>query len=126
MAEKVTINGLSDAILHELNVYNKDATRKVNFASKSAAQELVQMTRATAPMRKGRFASSIDSKKLETRHGCETWVWYVKPPLHRITHLLVHGHATRNGGRVGGSTFLHDAWEVVRKKYEKAVEDAFR
>lgn len=126
MAETITPAQLGAAIAEELRVYSDDSTRKVNQASKEAAKELVEMTRGTAPMHTGGFAASLDYKKLETKHGCDTWVWYAKPPYHRITHLLVHGHAKRNGGRVGGHSFLHDAWDTVKKKFEKAVEDAFK
>lgn len=126
MAKTVTPGQLGAAIANELRIYEKDATKKLNSAGKAAVQELVKLTQAKAPMRTGSFASHIAWKKLETKNGCDTYVWYVKPPDHRITHLLVHGHATRNGGRVAGHSFLHDAWETVCAKYEKAVEDAFR
>lgn len=124
--KKVTPGGLGDAIAHELSTYNTGVTKKINLASKEAAQELVKLTAASAPVRTGGFASRIACKKVETRHGCETWAWYVKPPDHRIAHLLVHGHAKRNGGRVSGNPFLHRAWETVRRKYEQAVKEALR
>ena len=56
-----------------------------------------------------------------TRH-----IWYVKAPDHRLTHLLVHGHATRNGGRTKPDPFLHNALADVLPEYEKAVEEAVK
>lgn len=121
--KKVTPGGLGDAIAKELTMYSTDTTRKINLASKDAAQELVKLTEATAPILTGGFASRIAFKKVETKHGCETYAWYVKPPDHRIAHLVVHGHV---GNNHRGNPFLHKAWETVRKKYEQAVEEALR
>ena len=126
MAKTVKPGDLGEAIAEELKLYRADVTKKLNTASKEAAQELVELTEASTPIRTARFAANIAMKKLETRNGCDTYAWYVKPPLHRITHLLVHGHATRNGDRVPGNSFLHDAWEKVKAKYEKALEEVFR
>ena len=126
MAKTVKPGDLGKAIARELGVYSTDVTKKLNTASKEAAQELVELTRASAPFRTGGFAAHIDMKLQETRRGCATYVWYVKPPHHRVTHLLVHGHATRNGGRAPGHPFLHNAWATVKAKYEKALREVFR
>lgn len=122
----ISPSNLGDEITRQLTLYGSEATKAINLASKEAANELVKLTTASAPVRRGKFAASISSKKVSTKNGCDTYLWYAKPPHHRLTHLLVHGHATRNGGRVGGNSFLHSAWEIVREKYENAVERALR
>ena len=45
---------------------------------------------------------------------------------HRLTHLLVHGHATRNGGRTKANPFLKNALDAVLPEYERAVEEAVK
>ena len=54
------------------------------------------------------------------------YIWYVKAPDHRLTHLLVHGHATRNGGRTKANPFLKNALDDVLPEYERAVEEAVK
>ena len=52
------------------------------------------------------------------------FVWHVKAPDYRLTHLLVHGHATKTGGRTKADPFLHKALDVVLPEYEQAVKEA--
>ena len=54
------------------------------------------------------------------------FIWYVRPPDHRVTHLLVKGHATRNGGRTKADPFLRNALDQVLPEYEKAVEESLK
>ena len=52
--------------------------------------------------------------------------WYVKAPHYRLTHLLVHGHAKKDGGRVQGDPFLQNALDEVLPEYERAVEEGLK
>ena len=123
----VKVQELGEAIATELTQYSEGVVRKVNKASKKAVESLRDKTQVTAPFDTGEFASSIDCKMLErNRLGNEKHVWYVKPPQHRITHLLVHGYIKENGEKVEGNPFLHNAWDTVRKKYEQDVEEALK
>ena len=123
----ISAQQLGAAIAEELTLYNEGVLRKVNKASRKAAESLRDKTQVTAPFDTGEFSSSIDCKLLErSRAGDERYVWYVKAPKHRITHFLVHGHMNVDGSRTPGFPFLHNAWETVRKQYEKDVEEAVR
>ena len=128
MANSIRPEDLGAAIQRELTLYHDDAVENVNAAGKAAVKDLVKKTRATAPKRTGSFRKNIASKKTATNPatGDETHTWYVKPPDHRITHLLVHGHAKANGGRVAGGPFLQNALDQVLPEYEKAVEEALK
>lgn len=124
---KIKPDELGEAIAKELTVYHEDVLERVNLASKSAAADLVAKTRATAPKKTGSFRKHIAYKLLDrSRTGDEKYVWYVKPPDHRLTHLLVHGHAKRDGGRVSGNPFLHNALASVLPDYEKSVKEALK
>lgn len=127
MAKGIKPKDLGKAIEQELTVYHKSVLERVNAAGQAAVKALVKKTKATAPKQTGEYRKHISSKMLQkSRTGDETYVWYVKPPSHRLTHLLVHGHAKKNGGRTKADPFLHNAWDDVRADYEKTVEEAVK
>ena len=126
MAKSIEAKDLGGAIGRVLETYGEDVLEKVNQLSEYAVKELVNTTKSTAPVLSGDFKKSIASKRLKHGSRGDTYVWYVKAPNHRITHLIVHGHALRNGGRAKGNTFLQNALDTVLPKYEAAVEEALK
>ena len=126
MAKSLKPEALGDAIRQELTIYSKGVTERVNAAGDEHIKALVKRTKATAPKRSGDFKKAIASKAIPEGNGMNSYVWYVRPPLHRITHLLVHGHAKRNGGRVPGNSFLQDALDQVLPDYEAAIKEAIQ
>lgn len=127
MAKRINAANLGAAVQEELTLYHADIVRAVDDLSDQAAKELVKITRATAPTgHRGKFRKSISSKQLKKNRNGSTYVWYVKPPDHRLTHLLVHGHATRDGGRTRANPFLHRAVDQVLPRYEERVKEALR
>ena len=127
MAKATKPADLGSAIAEELTVYHQDIVEKVNNLTEKAAKDLVKKTKATAPRgHRGDFRRNIASKELEKGRNGSTHVWYVKGPDYRLTHLLVHGHATRDGGRTKADPFLANALAEVLPDYEKAVEEAVK
>ena len=127
-SNRVAIEDLSGAIARELTVYGKNVQEKVNKAGRKAIKEVERKTKDTAPFNARayheHYADMIATQTDKARTGDETHTWYVKPPGHRLTHLLVHGHETRDGGRTSASSFLQDALDDVLPDYEKEVEEA--
>jgi hypothetical protein len=126
MAKTIRLDELGAAIANELTIYHEDVTKRVNELSENAVKELVKKTKATAPKASGSFKKNIAGKVLEKSPNGDKYVWFVKPPDHRITHLLVHGHATRNGGRTKANPFLKNALDAILPKYEREVEEAVK
>lgn len=126
MAKGLKAEGLGEAITQELTLYHQNVLEKMDAAAKKAVKDLVKKTKASAPEQTGSFKKNIASKAMPTRIGAVQQVWYVKAPDHRLTHLLVHGHATVDGGRVAGNPFLENAVNDVLPEYEKAVEEAIK
>ena len=124
MAKTIKPADLGDAIQRELTMYTEGVAERVNAAGKTAAEKLKKLTKATAPVASGDFRKHIAIKEVDSGHGAKRYIWHVKAPDHRLTHLLVHGHATRNGGRVPGDPFLKNALETVLPEYEQAVKEA--
>lgn len=125
MSKAIKPDKLNDAITNELTLYKTELTKRVNMCGSNAIKDLVKKTKATAPVgARGKFKKNIASKEVEAGHGMKAFIWYVKSPFHRLTHLLVHGHATKDGGRTKGDPFLANALNEVLPAYEKNIEEA--
>ena len=128
--------------LHEemervLTIYSEDINEKLREITKESMKKLVKETKATAPRgrREGKdtYRRHITADYTGTKRSSRglkgqdvNAVWYVKAPDYRLTHLLVKGHATRNGGRTRANPFLHNAVEKVIPEYEAKVEEALK
>lgn len=124
MAKIIKPTSLADALQQELRLYSQDVTDRVNLAGRAASKKLLKLTKANAPVASGSFRKNIAVKEVKNAAtGDSTFIWYVKPPDHRVTHLLVHGHATRNGGRTKSDPFLKNALEQVLPEYEATIKE---
>lgn len=132
MADKrsIKITDLDKVITQELTLYAEDVTRRVDKIGQASVHEIVRITRDTAPFDAKayhqHFAELIDSKCIKKRATGNTYVWYVKAPGHRLTHLLVKGHETKDGGRTRADPFLDNACDKVLPEYEAAIERTIR
>lgn len=125
MSKTIKPVDLADAIQQELELYAEDVTERVNAAGAKAIKNLKKLTKATAPVASGSFKKNIATKEEKAPGtGMKTFTWYVKPPDHRLTHLLVHGHATKTGGRTKADPFLRNALDQVLPVYEEDIEEA--
>lgn len=124
MSKAIKPANLADVIQQELTLYTEGVTERVNEAGKASAEKLRKMTKASAPVVTGSFRKNIAVKEVDAGHGMKKYIWHVKAPDYRLTHLLVHGHATKTGGRTKADPFLHKALDVVLPEYEQAVKEA--
>lgn len=124
---KIKPQDLGAALEETLTVYHQNVVEEIDRAGDTAMQALVKRTRATAPKgARGDFKRHIAGKRLEKTTRRSTYVWYVKAPDYRLTHLLVKGHATKDGGRTEADPFLANALGEVLPQYEEAVKEAIR
>lgn len=127
MSKSIKPDQLAQALQNELTIYGREVTEGVNSKGRETMKKLVKLTKAKAPKgRRGRFKKSIAMKEEDAGNGSKRFIWYVKPPEHRLTHLLVHGHATKDGGRTKADPFLADALDQVLPEYEQAVEEVIQ
>lgn len=124
MRESVKPDALAAAIQAELSIYRAEVTERVNDTAKKYAGKLKKLTKATDPERSGSYRRHIAIKEESSGHGTRKYVWYVKAPDYRLTHLLVYGHATSNGGRTKSDPFLRDAVDTVLPEFERALKEA--
>lgn len=128
MSKTIKPDDLGAAIERELTLYAKSAQEGVDDCGRRAMRKLVRRTQETAPLGKrrgGNFAASITSKEVKGIRG-SSFLWFVKAPNHRLTHLIVNGHATKNGGRTKANPFLKNALAEVLPEYEREIEEVLK
>jgi hypothetical protein len=129
-SNRVTLQDLGGAIAKELTLYGEGVQERVNKAGRKAIKEVERKTKDTAPYDANvyhkHYAELITTTTEKTRTGDETHIWHVKPPGSRLTHLLVDGHETKDGGRTRGDPFLQNALDDVLPDYENDVEEAIK
>ena len=122
----VKLEDLGAAIQEDLTIYHESVVEALDAVGDKAVKALVKRTKATAPKDRGAFRKSIAGKRLEKTDRGSKHVWYVKAPNYRLTHLLVHGHAKKDGGRTKADPFLRKALDEVLPEYEKDVMEALQ
>ena len=134
--KNIPITDLESEITEALKHYQRDVVNNaVITETKKAMKELVQKTKATAPVgkRTKHYRDNITSKVSQKaddslgvglRYG---ELWYVKGSDYRLSHLLNDGHALKNGGRVKGTQFITKATDEIETAYleniKKAIEN---
>ena len=125
----ITSDKLADAIEQELTIYHEDVNEKLREVTRRNMADLVRKTRATAPEgKRGEFRKAIagDFRGLARGSRKVSATWYVKKPHHRLTHLIVKGHATKNGDRTKANPFLQNALDEVLPNYENEIKEALQ
>ena len=126
-------NPLNEQLAEVLTIYSARVNDKLREVTTETMKKLVKETRATAPVgrRHGQYKKNITADYSGTRKSARGLrgqnvkaVWYVKAPDYRLTHLLVKGHATKDGDRTTPNPFLQNALDKVLPEYERAVEEA--
>lgn len=129
MSKGITPDKLTEAVENELTIYREEVEDKLREITRKSVTNLVKKTKATAPKgKRGKFGKQIagDFSNLKKGTRSSKAVWYVKAPEHRLTHLLVHGHATKDGGRTKADPFLQNALDEVLPEFEREVEEALK
>ena len=125
MGRRVSIDGLADAVMHELESYADTTTDGMKAAVKKAADTVKKEISATAPVGTGKYAKSWATKTTgENSHALEITVH--SRNRYQLAHLLEHGHAKRNGGRVSARPHIAAAEEQGIEELEREIERSVR
>lgn len=122
MSNNISPEQLGAAIQEELEIYSASIREGVKTEAEKAVKKLVQTTKAAAPVgHRGKFKRAITYVE-STRHvKSPSFTWGAKSPEHRLVHLLVNGHAARDGGRVGSKLLLASLLEEAEKDFENGI-----
>ena len=124
MSEKVSIDGMADAINDMLEDYAQLATDGMKAAVKKSAKTVKTEISANAPRRRGKYAKSWKTKTTkEDSHALELTVHSGIPGL---PHLLEHGHARRGGGRTKAIVHIAPAEQRGIEELESEIERRLR
>ena len=125
-------NDLETQMAEILTIYGEEVNEKLREVTIESMKQLVKETKATAPIgrRHGEYKKKIAADYSGTRKSARGLrgqnvhaVWYVKAPEYRLTHLLVNGHVTKDGGRTTPSLFLKNATDHILPEYERKVQE---
>ena len=133
-SQHIPVGELGSAMESALELYSQDVQDAIVDVTETWMKTLVRKTKETAPRgpRNGQFRKNISADYRELRRVKSLRgrtiraTWYVKAPDYRLTHLLVHGHATRDGGRTKANPFLQNAVDFVLPGYEHELEEVLR
>lgn len=127
MANTIKPGEFGAAIHQELTMYSKRVKDGVDEAGLDSIKKLVKLTKATAPVgARGSFKRRITYKETTDALGSKKYIWGVKAPDYRLTHLLAHGHATKDGEHTKADPFLANALDQVMPEYERRVEEVIK
>ena len=133
----VSITDFVSKLSEELTDYRRSVIDKVvTEETKKAMKDLVEKTKATAPVgkRTKHYRDNISSKVSnngDSGAGLNySELWYVKGSDYRLSHLLNNGHVLRDGGRFEGTKFITNAVDEIETAYlenlKKAIENGGR
>lgn len=126
MAQKVSIDGLSDAILKELKSYNDATEDEFEDIAREVAKEGTKKLKATSPKgagsRKGHYADGWAVKYERRGNGKFEFIIHnrKKPGL---THLLEKGHQLRQGGRARAIPHIKPVEEWCNEEFERRAKE---
>ena len=121
----VSIDGLADAIMEELNNYSEEVAEQIKKDVKKVANKCKKEIQANAPKDRGEYASGWRVKvAFESSNDIRMVIHNAKMP--GLTHLLENGHAKVNGGRVAGIPHIKPAELNAEKELLGRVKVAVR
>ena len=120
---KIAITQLSPKMQELLNQYAGNVTKKIKVLAEETVIELTKNTKTTSPEKTGDYKRHISYEKTRETSTSTIYTWHVKDPEYRLTHLLVNGHAKRNGGRVGSKFPLAEQVIEAENKFVNGVKE---
>ena len=103
-----SIDNLASEVMKGLNEYAELADVSMKKAVRKTTTAVKNEISANAPKKSGRYKKSWTARKTkENSHTLEMTVH--SKDRYQIAHLLEHGHAMRNGGRVAAKVHIAPA-----------------
>ena len=125
MGRRISINALADTVMECLNDYAEVSAEGMKKAVRKAGNTVKKEIGANAPKDTGAYAKSWAVKNTkENSHSLEVTVY--SKNRYQLAHLLEHGHAKRNGGRVAGKSHIAPAEETGIRQLEAEIERCLR
>ena len=118
-----SIDNLADEIMRGLHEYCDLADDAMKKAVKKTTTTVKNEISANAPADTGAYSKSWTTKKVsESNHSLTVTVH--SRNRYQIAHLLEHGHAKRNGGRVSGKPHIAPAEQKGEHTFDAIIRKA--
>ena len=125
MGRRVSIDALVDTVMEYLDEYADVSTEGMKKAVRKAGNTVKKEISANATKGTGAYAKSWSVKNTkETANALEVTVY--SRNKYQLAHLLEHGHAKRNGGRVAGKSHIAPAEQTGIRQLEAEIERSLR
>ena len=119
-SSKVSVGNMAEAIMKELDNYSDLASENVKGAVKDAAKTVKSQIQENAPVLSGKYKKSWTTKNTQESSSMLQITVYSKN-RYQLAHLLEHGHAKRNGGRVAARPHIAAAEEAGIEQLEAEI-----
>lgn len=121
MAKKVTIENLDEEVKKILNEYNDEVSLNLDVITQKVGKAGVKaLNNAAKDTFKGKKYQKSWTSTTEKGRLYSTVILHSKMP--GLPHLLEHGHAMVNGGRVKGRAHIEPVETKLIKEYEEEVK----
>lgn len=118
-----SIENMADEIMRGLYEYADLADDEIKKAVRKTAATVKSEISANAPADTGAYSKSWATKKVsENSHSMTVSVH--SRNRYQIAHLLEHGHAKRNGGRVSGKPHIAPAEQKGEHTFDAIIRKA--
>lgn len=124
MAKRTPLDKLEDSISKILEEYGEQITENLDEVTIKVGKAGVTALRNESKETfggTGKYAKGWKSETQTTRLGTSVVIYNTTPGL---PHLLEHGHAKRNGGRVAGREHIAPVEGKIIKEYETEVAES--
>lgn len=121
MSQKVSIDGLADAVNQVMEEFRERTDEIVVQAVTKVSKEAKNIAQSGSPVKTGGYAKGWATKKTKESSGhTEITVYNRKKP--GLTHLLEKGHAKRTGGRTRAFVHIAPAESYAIEALESEIE----
>ena len=125
MSKAIKISDLASVIDEELQDYVEQVTDAMKESAKDIAKQTKARIKQTAPKDTGDYAKGWGYKTLKEDGQAIGVVVYNKTEP-QLTHLLEHGHAKVNGGRVEGKAHIGPAADSAVREFVADIKKAVK
>ena len=123
MSDTVSVDQLANAINAAHQEYATLAASDMKKCIADAGKTIRKEIRSHAPKESGQYGKNWRVKKMAEDSQTVEYIVY-SPKRYFLAHLLEHGHAKRNGGRVSARPHIAPAEETGEEKLIQDLERA--
>ena len=124
---KITLDNLAETIQQSLTEYGNNVLNVIDEVGDQVSKNTVKKLKQTSPKKTGKYAKSWKVSSYKMFGEAKKYRIHADKPHYRLTHLLEHGHMTRNGKRTKAIPHIapveREAIEEYKEKLERGISN---